>query len=128
MIERRNLSTAVPKPINYCRFWDMIIVCYDTVKYLQLCVRNQTPGVRLRSALPVLCNLYLVPRKDITVTQVFYSIIIYIILIILYYINYIILYYILCQKQTSQCPCQPIKEGQYRHLTMSAVNKPGVLN
>jgi len=65
----------------------MIIVCYDTVKYLQLCVRNQTPGVRLRSALPVLCNLYLVPRKDITVTQVFYSIIIYIILIILYYIT-----------------------------------------
>jgi len=51
MIERKNLYMAVPKPINYHRFWDMIIVCHDTVKYLQLCVRNQTPGMRLRSAL-----------------------------------------------------------------------------
>jgi len=35
----------------------------------------------------------------------------------------VILHYILCQKQTGQCPCQPIKKGQYRHLTISAVNK-----
>jgi len=101
MIERRNLYTAVPKPINYRRFWDMIIVGYDTVKYLQLCVRNQTPGVRLRSALPVLCYLYIVPRKDIIVTQIlyilFYSVLLYIILYrtashISYHVSYRIIY------------------------------------
>jgi hypothetical protein len=49
MTVRRNLYTAVPKPINYRRFWNMKIGSYDTVKYLQLCVRNQTPDVRQRS-------------------------------------------------------------------------------
>jgi hypothetical protein len=59
MIERINLYTAVPKSINYGRFWDLIIVCYDTVKYLKLCVRNKTPGMRLHNVLCyVICNLY----------------------------------------------------------------------